>query len=113
MKKVDKPWGWYIVLDEGPDYVIKKIYISPLERFSLQKHMHREEYWHILSGYGLINIDSKKKVVYENESFYIKKEVIHRLQSGKDGITFIEVQRGECDEDDIIRLQDDYNRVTE
>ena len=31
-EKVDKPWGWYIVLDEGPDYVIKKIYISPLEK---------------------------------------------------------------------------------
>ena len=49
----------------------------------------------------------------KNESFHIKKEVIHRLQAGKDGVTFIEVQKGECDEDDIIRLQDDYNRVTE
>ena len=35
----------------------------------------------------------------------------HRITAGKKGITIIEVQRGDCKEDDIVRLQDDYNRV--
>jgi len=32
------------------------------------------------------------------------------MKGGDDGITFIEVQRGVCDESDIVRISDDYNR---
>ena len=33
------------------------------------------------------------------------------MEGGKDGVLFIEVQRGECYEEDIVRLEDDYGRV--
>ena len=42
---------------------------------------------------------------------FIAKKAIHRMEASPDGVTFIEVQRGECDEEDIVRLQDDYGRV--
>ena len=35
----------------------------------------------------------------------------HRMSAGKKGLTVIEIQRGKCVEDDIVRLEDDYNRV--
>ena len=38
---------------------------------------------------------------------------IDLLEAHADGITILEVQRGECSEDDIIRLEDDYDRVTD
>ena len=44
------------------------------------------------------------------DSFIIEKEQVHRLESYADGVTFVEVQRGECFEDDIVRLEDDFGR---
>ena len=41
----------------------------------------------------------------------LQKKAIHRMEASPDGVTFIEVQRGKCREDDIVRLQDDYGRV--
>jgi len=35
------------------------------------------------------------------------------LTGGEKGITFIETQIGECNEDDIIRVEDDYGRDCE
>ena len=37
-KIVHKPWGWYLTLDEGKDYKVKKITLFPNQRFSLQYH---------------------------------------------------------------------------
>ena len=28
-------------------------------------------------------------------------------------LQFLEIQQGECEENDIIRIEDDYNRVTD
>ena len=33
------------------------------------------------------------------------------LLGGENGIKLIEVQRGICDEDDIVRIEDDYGRL--
>lgn len=112
MSHVNKPWGWYKDLERSHSMVIKKIYVRPLSRFSLQKHFKRDEFWHIISGTGTITIDNLKKKVVAEESFYIPRETIHRLEGGVDGITFLEIQKGECYEEDIVRLEDDYNRTT-
>ena len=61
---VQKPWGWYKDLERHYDLVIKKLYIKPLSRFSLQKHFKRDEFWYIISGTGTITIDSLKPVSY-------------------------------------------------
>ena len=108
--KVDKPWGWYRDLERNFFRVIKTIHISPNKKFSLQKHFHRDEFWYILSGSGKITLDSEVKEVTKGEHFFIPRETIHRLEGGPDGIDFLEVQEGECSEDDILRLEDDYGR---
>lgn len=110
---VKKPWGSYKDLERNPFQVIKVITISPNQRFSLQKHQKREEFWYILSGTGTITLDSETKEVRPKDHFHIPTGMIHRLQGGIEGIKFLEVQQGECEESDIIRLEDDYNRVTE
>lgn len=109
--RVEKPWGWYEDLERRDSYVVKKIYVNPNQRFSLQKHSKREEFWIILNGQGIINVDGYLSDVGEGDFFHIKKNQIHRLQSKDKGITFIEVQKGECQENDIVRLEDDYNRL--
>ena len=111
MTQVQKPWGWYQVLDEGTNYVVKKIYVKPNERFSLQTHSHREEFWTIFSGAGIITLGTEKKNTIENDHHYIAPNQKHRLEAGPEGITFFEIQKGKCSEEDIIRYEDDYNRA--
>ena len=36
---------------------------------------------------------------------------MHRATAGDDGLVFIEVQIGKCEEEDIVRLEDDYGRI--
>tara|TARA_Y100001973_G_scaffold104547_1_gene174743 strand:+ start:1179 stop:1520 length:342 start_codon:yes stop_codon:yes gene_type:complete len=106
-----RPWGWYITLDQGVDYKVKKIYVKPSQRFSLQYHNHREEHWTIVEGVGKITQGDLTTSIETGKYVYIPKGVIHRLEGGDKGITFIEVQRGKCYEEDIIRLEDDYGRT--
>ena len=110
---VDKPWGWYLDYERHHNLVIKKIHVKPLQRFSLQKHFKRDEFWYIVSGTGTITIDSLIQKVEPGDCFSVGRGSVHRLEADADGITFVEVQKGECSEDDIIRLEDDYDRVTD
>jgi mannose-1-phosphate guanylyltransferase len=112
MKKFEfKPWGWYLTLEEHADYKVKRIYVKPNEQFSLQYHKDREEHWTILQGIGTITQGETETIIRPGEYAYIPKEQVHRLNGGTDGVYFIEVQRGVCKEDDIIRLKDDYGRI--
>ena len=106
-----KPWGTSEVLLSELNYKVKRIFVKPGERFSLQYHNHREEHWIIIEGIGYITQYDRETIIRPGEHAYIPKHGIHRLCGGKDGTTFIEVQRGKCNEDDIIRLEDDYGRV--
>ena len=60
-----------------------------------------------------MQIDNVHRLASEGETFSIGRGQTHRLEAHADGITILEVQRGECSEDDIIRLEDDYDRVTD
>ena len=98
-------------MDE-PECKVKRIFLYPKQRFSLQYHNHREEHWTIVEGIGTITQHGVDAIIRPGEYAYIPKKDIHRLYGGEKGVLFIEVQRGKCLEDDIVRLDDDYGRVT-
>ena len=107
---VSKPWGWYKDLKRTPHVVVKEIYIKPFSKFSLQKHFNREECWYVIRGYGKLTLGTRAYTVGPGDSYIVEKEVIHRLEAYSDGLTFMEVQRGDCTEEDIVRIEDDYGR---
>lgn len=111
-RNVYRPWGMYSVLLEGANYKIKQIIVKPNKRLSLQKHFHRNEHWVVVRGSALINIDDKDLILKANQSTYIPMGSKHRLHNpGKIDLIIIEVQVGEyLGEDDIVRLEDDYDR---
>lgn len=113
MERVIKPWGWYEDYERSSHSVIKKIHIFPNQRFSLQQHKFRSELWYILDGSGVVTVGDTERDVISDDIIHVPKEAIHRFAAGNEGVTFIEFQRGHCSEDDIIRLEDDYNRVTD
>ncbi len=106
-----KPWGTYEVLLDEPDHKVKRIFVKPNERFSLQYHNEREEHWTFVEGIGTITQHGVESIIRPGEYAFIPRGGIHRLQAGEKGVTFIEVQRGTCYEDDIVRLEDDYGRI--
>ncbi len=107
-----RPWGTYTILEETQGYKIKRIVVNPGKRISLQKHSHRNEHWIVVSGTATVTVGNEKKMLYPNESTYIKMGKIHRLENeGKIPIVLIEAQVGEyTGEDDIIRIEDDFKR---
>lgn len=109
-----RPWGSYTILEEGLRYKIKRIVVNPGARLSLQMHYHRSEHWVVVSGAAKVQIGDLEKNVHENESVYVPKSTLHRLENpGKVPLEMIEVQNGEyVGEDDIVRVDDVYGRKT-
>ncbi len=113
LERGERPWGTYTVLEENSGYKIKRIEVIPGQRLSLQKHHHRSEHWIVVSGTALVTCGTKQFVVNINESTFIPIGEEHRLENpGKIPLVIIEVQSGGyLGEDDIIRFDDDYQRV--
>jgi len=107
-----RPWGTYTILEDSNGYKIKRIEVKPNKRLSLQRHKHRNEHWIVVSGTAVVTINDKTFTLNENESTYIKAGDIHRLLNDtKELLVIIEAQVGSyTGEDDIERLEDDYNR---
>lgn len=109
---VERPWGSYTVMEEGPGYKVKQIEVSPGSRLSLQMHQHRAEHWVVVQGTAKVTIGSDIKLVTSNQSVYIPLKTAHRLENPEtQPLRIIEVQTGSyLGEDDIQRLDDDYSR---
>ena len=93
--------------------LIKELIIKPKGCLSLQKHFHRSEHWLISQGKAKITIDKKNFYKEANESVFIPKGSIHRVENKyKKSIRIIEAQLGSIlKESDIIRYQDIYGRI--
>ena len=111
-RKVYKPWGYYDSIDTGYNFQVKRILVNPGAKLSLQKHLHRAEHWVVVSGVAKITCGKKIYNLEKNQSTYIPKGEIHRLENIENyPLEIIEVQTGNyLGEDDIIRLKDDYQR---
>jgi len=111
-KRSYRPWGYYQSVDEGARYQVKRIVVKPGERLSLQKHFHRAEHWIVVKGIAEVTRNDELHLVHENESIYLPIGSTHRMANpGKIDLELIEVQTGSyLGEDDIIRIQDVYNR---
>jgi mannose-1-phosphate guanylyltransferase/mannose-6-phosphate isomerase len=111
-RKVFRPWGYYDSIDSDNGFQVKRILVNPGAKLSLQKHQHRAEHWVIVKGVAKITRGNEVFELKENQSTYIPKGEIHRLENQeKIDLEIIEIQTGDyLGEDDIIRLEDDYQR---
>jgi mannose-1-phosphate guanylyltransferase / mannose-6-phosphate isomerase len=107
-----RPWGWYQRTDIGARFQVKRIQVQPGKKLSLQKHFHRAEHWVVVRGTAEVTIDGVVELLQENQSIYLPLGCVHRLANpGRIPLEIIEVQVGSyTGEDDIVRLDDDFNR---
>jgi D-beta-D-heptose 7-phosphate kinase/D-beta-D-heptose 1-phosphate adenosyltransferase len=84
---VKRKWGTYEVLFDGGWIKVKRMVILPKVEHTPQRHFAREEYW-----------------FFKNSMRYIARAEWHSIHnSTMDPLEFIEVQIGDCREDDIER----------
>jgi len=111
-KKVFRPWGYYLSIENDRKWQIKKIEVNPGASLSLQMHKQRAEHWIVVKGTAKVEVDEKEYYLSENESTYIPLGSKHRLSNpGTKPLILIEVQSGDyLGEDDIVRFEDNYGR---
>lgn len=109
-----RPWGQYERIDEGVGYQVKQIMLHPGASISLQLHHKRAEHWVVVQGVARVTKGDDVFLLRENESTYIPPLMRHRLENPGDvPLRIIEVQSGSyLGEDDIVRFEDVYGRVT-
>jgi mannose-1-phosphate guanylyltransferase/mannose-6-phosphate isomerase len=112
-RTVKRPWGSYTVIKESEGYKIKKITVLPGSKLSSQMHYHRSEHWIVVKGTARIVNGEEEIFLHENESTYIPKTTVHRLENpGLISLEIIEIQSGDyLEEDDIVRFDDVYGRA--
>lgn len=110
--RVYRPWGWYQTMDLGDRFRVKRIQVTPGRKLSLQQHHHRAEHWIVVRGTAEVTRDQETVLLRENESIYLPLGCIHRLANpGRIPVEIIEVQTGSyLEEDDIVRIEDDFGR---
>ena len=108
-----RPWGRYEVLDEQETHKVKRIWVSPGQQLSYQRHKFRAEHWFFIAGHGLAIVNGHEIGVQPGSTVDIAIEQLHRIRNtGSEELIFIEVQTGTYfGEDDIERVEDDFGRV--
>ena len=93
-------------------FTVKLLKVARDSRLSLQFHNQRSEHWFVLAGSAMATIGSSRSTVElgPGDSALIPRKAIHRLAS-KEGAVVLEIAQGKFDENDIVRLLDDYSRV--
>jgi mannose-1-phosphate guanylyltransferase len=108
-----RPWGGYSSVLNGDRFQVKRLFVKPGKKLSLQKHHHRAEHWVVVTGTAEVTIDGTVTMLTENQSIYLPLGSVHRLANpGKILLELIEVQTGSyLGEDDIIRIEDEFGRA--
>lgn len=103
--RVARNWGHYKVLKEYPGVKVKELLVEPGQSLSLQRHFYRAEFWIVVEGTGLLELDNKKLELKPQTTVTIQPLQWHKLLNTSNRLLrLVEIQYGsECDEADIER----------
>lgn len=111
----DRPWGGFLVLSDASSaeapVAVKILTVAPGSRLSLQTHQLRSEEWTAIDPGLRAQIGD---VVYDLEvgrTYRVEAGQVHRIiNPGTTPGRIVEVMFGTYIEDDIVRLEDDFQR---
>ena len=108
-----KPWGaFYNYAQEAGKWHLKALFIKRGERLSLQKHRLRTEYHLVVRGTVRMTKGKTTRILGPGAMLKIPRGVVHRMAALTDAV-IVEVTLGAHRENDIVRLADDYGRVSD
>jgi len=110
--KEERPWGIFYVIHDETNYKLKRLEVKPGKRLSYQFHDKRSEAWTFVQGKGNVTINGENRIFTVGETILIPVGTKHRVENiCTEKLVIIEVQTGEYfGEDDITRIEDDFNR---
>lgn len=113
MKIIEKPWGQELLIEFNDRYMMKKLTMWQGKRCSLQYHKFKCETIYVLDGqlriyYGDSQDNLDSRIFYSGDSITLRPGTIHRMEAVVDSI-YLEASTPEME--DVVRLEDDYQRV--
>ena len=108
----NRPWGKFENLLDEKYCKVKKITVHPKKRLSLQFHNFRSEHWLVVKGKANVYINGENVLLSPGNSIDIPVKSPHYIENKQNkDLIIIETQLGSYfGEDDIVRLDDPYDR---
>ena len=102
---VRRPWGTYMVLEEGPGFRIKRIHVEPGGRFTLHSHEHRSEHWVVVAGRASVTRNGIVTTLGSGQSTFAPPGMRHTIENRTgEPLHLIEVHIGShLGDDDVLR----------
>lgn len=106
-----RPWGKFRRFPHEGISSVKIITVNPGGILSLQYHNKRDEFWVILDEGVEMTVGERVWRPFAGEEVWIPKGTRHRARGvGEKPARFFELWVGPSEEDDIVRLEDAYQR---
>ena len=106
-----RPWGRFEKFHENRPCTVKLIYVNAHSRLSLQYHKKRAEFWKVMKGTAVVELDGRTVILTEGETMSIPKQARHRVAALDSDCVILEIAYGRFNENDIVRIEDDYDRA--
>ena len=69
----ERPWGSFEKFHENRSCTVKLIHVNANCRLSLQYHEERSEFWQVVKGEAIVELDGRIAILKEGESIEIPK----------------------------------------
>ena len=115
---IEKPWGHEEIWAQTARYAGKILFIKRGHRLSRQYHNVKEETIMVLEGTLVCEEGPRQEgeevirhVMAPGKIFHVAPGTIHRFCAEETDVRLVEVSTAEIQ--DVVRLEDDYRRITE
>ena len=113
VRRVDKPWGYELLIAHTERYVGKILHIEPGQALSLQYHERKDETFHVARGEMELVVEEDgeflSRTMRVGDSYHVSPPTRHRMIAGREGCDLFEVSTPELQ--DVVRLEDRYGRA--
>jgi len=108
-----RPWGNFRIYPHRAAGSLKIITVRPGRALSLQYHLRRSEFWVVLDPGLEMTLGQRVWRPKKGDEIFIPCRTPHRLRCvGRRPGRVMELWIGRSSEEDIVRLKDDFGRVT-
>lgn len=106
--RIDKPWGWELLLEKNKYYVVKALYMKKGNKCSYQYHNKKIETIMNLSGHLMIVMENQNIMLKPGDFYTLLPKRKHRMYAKDTDCLYLESSTPQMK--DVVRLEDDYGR---
>lgn len=108
-KVIQKPWGKEEILETNEFYTVKRLTMLKNCKCSKQYHNDKKETIYVLFGKLWLYVNDYLVILEKGYTYTINPKDVHRMEAKDKKAIYLECSTSQLD--DVVRLEDDYNRV--